>query len=46
MKSPQEAGDPLESTLNNNIWLNVTSIVESGSARNITAKINDTVGRN
>jgi len=39
--SPEEAGDPLLSATDERIWLNVTSIVESGNARDITVKIDE-----
>ena len=41
MLSPSESGDPLMSTSDNRIWLNVTSVIESGNARTITVKIDD-----
>ena len=41
MASPQEAGEALISASDNRIWLNVTSVVESGNARNITVKIDE-----
>lgn len=41
MMAPEEAGDPLLSTTNNRIWLNVTSVVETGSTRSITVRIDE-----
>jgi hypothetical protein len=39
--SPSEAGNSLQqSATNNNLWLNVTSVAESGNFRDITVKIN------
>lgn len=43
MNSPSEAGEPLISAIDNRLWLNVTSIVESGSPTNITARIDDQI---
>jgi len=39
MVSPSEPGDPLMSASDNRIWLNVTSVIESGNDRTITVKI-------
>lgn len=39
MASPSEAGDPILSNTDNNLWLNVTSITTSGNARDISVKI-------
>jgi len=39
MASPLEAGDPLLSNINNNLWLNVTSVITSGNTRDISVKI-------
>ena len=41
MLSPSEAGDALMSASDNRIWLNVTSVIESGNARTITVKIDE-----
>lgn len=41
--SPLEAGEPITSNSDNNLWLNVTSIVTRGESRNITVKINETI---
>ncbi len=41
MLSPSEAGNPLMSASDNRIWLNVTSVIESGNTRNITVKIDE-----
>jgi len=39
MAPPSEAGNPILSNIDNNLWLNVTSIVASGNTRDISAKI-------
>lgn len=39
MTVPAEAGDPLASETDDNLWLNVTSIVASGNTRDISVKI-------
>ena len=39
MISPTEPGDHLISATDNSIWLNVTSVTESGNARDITVKL-------
>lgn len=39
MVAPQEAGHALQSASDDRIWLNVTSIVESGNPRDITVRI-------
>ncbi len=39
MVVPAEAGDPLASETDDNLWLNVTSIVASGNTRDISVKI-------
>ena len=39
MVAPIEAGDPLASQTDNNLWLNVTSIVAALGTRNISVKI-------
>lgn len=39
MSAPTEAGDPLSEETDNNLWLNVTSIVSSGATRDISVKI-------
>ena len=41
--SPSEAGEPISSNSDNNLWLNVTSIVTKGESRNITVKIIETI---
>jgi len=41
MISPSEPGDPLMSVSDNRIWLNVTSVIESGNDRTITVKIDE-----
>ena len=41
MVAPQEAGDALLSASDDRIWLNVTSIVESGNPRDITVRIDE-----
>ena len=43
MEAPQEAGDPLISATDDRIWLNITSVVERGNARNITVKISENI---
>jgi hypothetical protein len=43
MVAPQEAGDPLLSASDNRIWLNVTSIAESGNPRDITVRIDEPI---
>ncbi len=40
MTAPTEAGNPLASSTDNNLWLNVTSIVPTGTTRDISVKIN------
>ncbi len=40
MTAPTEAGNPLASSTDKNLWLNVTSIVATGKTRNISVKIN------
>ena len=39
MKSPAESGDKLVNATDKSIWLNVTSVTESGNARDITVKL-------
>ena len=39
MVAPTEAGDPLASQTDNNLWINVTSIVAALSTRDISVKI-------
>ncbi len=39
MTVPAEAGEPLASETDDNLWLNVTSIVASGNTRDISVKI-------
>ncbi len=39
MASLSEAGDPIVSNINNNLWLNVTSDNTSGNARDVSVKI-------
>ncbi len=39
MSSPSEAGNPILSNVDNNLWLNVTSIIGSGNTRDISVKI-------
>ncbi len=39
MSSPSEAGNPILSNIDNNLWLNVTSIIGSGNTRDISVKI-------
>ena len=39
MSAPTEAGDPLAEESDNDLWLNVTSIVSSGATRDISVKI-------
>ena len=41
--APDEAGDPMASQTDNSLWLNVTSIVNSGNTRNISVKIDKVV---
>lgn len=41
--APEEAGDPMASQTDNSLWLNVTSIVNSGASNNISATINQVV---
>lgn len=43
MDSPSEAGDPLISAVDNRLWLNVTSVIESGNPTNITARIDEQI---
>lgn len=43
MTSPIEAGDPIQGNIDNSIWLNVTSIVNSGNTRNISVKIDEPI---
>jgi hypothetical protein len=39
LDAPTEAGDPLAEKSDNNLWLNVTSIVSSGATRDISVKV-------
>lgn len=39
LDAPTEAGDPLAEETDNNLWLNVTSIVSSGATRDISVKV-------
>ncbi len=41
--APEEAGDPLESKTDESLWLNVTSIVTTGSSNNIKVEIDQIV---
>jgi hypothetical protein len=41
--APSESGEPITSSSNSDLWLNVTSIVSSGDSREITVKIDNTI---
>lgn len=41
--APEEAGDPMASQTDNSLWLNVTSIVNSGASNSISASIDQVV---
>lgn len=41
MVAPEEAGNPLLGATDDRIWLNVTSVVETGNTRSITVKIDE-----
>lgn len=43
MIAPDEAGNTLSGATNDQIWLNVTSVVEIGNSRNITVRLNKQV---
>ena len=43
MTSPIEAGDPIQGNNDNSLWLNITSIVNSGNTRNISVKIDEPI---
>ena len=43
MVTPQEAGDPLLSSSDDRIWLNVTSIAEIDNPRDITVRIDEPI---
>lgn len=43
MATPTEAGDALADQTNDNLWLNVTSIVATGATRSISVSIDDAV---
>ena len=43
MIPPIEAGNPMQGSSDNSIWLNVTSIVNSGNTRNISVKIDEPI---
>ena len=43
MTPPIEAGYPIQGKIDNSIWLNVTSIVNSGNTRNISVKIDEPI---
>ncbi len=43
MASPSEAGDPILNNINNHLWLNVTSVITSENARDISVKIDSPI---
>ena len=43
MMSPIEAGDPIQEKIDNSLWLNITSIINSGSSRAISVKIDEPI---